>query len=283
MKQNTTATNAAPAPTIWDRGLVGNPPRVFDGDKDESTAFLRDFRIYRMLNENVREMKLPYYRVLLALGYIRGSKSKKWVDDWVDKQLTALKSKMTGDMASAATDEQLWDDFVSSFESAFTNTTAKYDAMIKLRTLKMEERDLDTYIGMFEHLASKAGFGLNSIGTANMFVEGLPKGLKVAILGRVDDIPRTYAEWVTTAQRVHQQRARKRAELAQQGRKQSVVALASPRSGTDTSGTCTPDSMDDDDRMGAALTEEQKMRYRDEGRCFRCGTRGHVSRTCPEK
>jgi hypothetical protein len=232
MKQKPTATNAAPEPTIWDRGLVGNPPRGFDGDKDESTAFMRDFRIYRMLNENVREMKLPYYRVLLALGYIRGSKSKKWVDDWVDKQLTTLKNKMTGDMANAATDEQLWDDFVSSFESDFTNKTAKYDAMIRLNNLKMAERDLDAYIGMFEHLVSKAGFGLESVGTADMFVEGLAKGLKGDILRRVEDIPRTYAEWVTTAQRVHQQQAWKRAE--QQGRKQSVVALASPRSGSHT-------------------------------------------------
>jgi len=79
IEETTKAINAVPP--VWDSGLVGNPPRIFDGDRDESTAFLREFRIYHMLNKDTREMKLPYYRVLLALGYIRGSKSRIWVGD----------------------------------------------------------------------------------------------------------------------------------------------------------------------------------------------------------
>jgi hypothetical protein len=38
----------------------------------------------------------------------------------------------------------------------------------------MEGQDLDTYIAMFEHLASKAGYDLGSMGPTSMFLEGLP-------------------------------------------------------------------------------------------------------------
>jgi len=93
-------------------------------------------------------------------------------------------------MSTVATDEQLWDDFVSAFERAFTSTTAKYDTMVQLRALEMEGQDLNTYIAMFEHLASKAGYGLNSMEASCMFLEGLPKGLKIDIVDREDDIPR---------------------------------------------------------------------------------------------
>jgi hypothetical protein len=122
IEEITTAIDAVPP--VWDRGLVGNPPRIFDGDKDESAAFLREFRIYQMLNKDTREMELPYCRVLLALGYIRGSKSRIWVGDWVDKQLLALTNRVPGEMSVNATDEQLWDDFVSAFERAFTSTNS---------------------------------------------------------------------------------------------------------------------------------------------------------------
>jgi hypothetical protein len=192
IEETTTAINALPP--VWARRLVGNPPRIFDGDRDESAAFLREFRIYQMLNKDTREMELPYYRVLLALGYIRGCKSRIWVGDWVDKQLTALTNKVTGEMSTVATDEQLWDDFVSAFERAFTSTTAKYDTMIQLRALEMEGQDLDTYMAVFEHLASKAGYDLNTTGASSMFLEGLPKGLKIDIVDRRDDIPSTYSE-----------------------------------------------------------------------------------------
>ena len=45
-----------------------------------------------------------------------------------------------------------------------------------------------------------------------------------------------------------------------------------------------PDAMDTSaGAIRKATTEEEKQRYLQEGRCFFCGIRGHLSRTCPKK
>lgn len=37
------------------------------------------------------------------------------------------------------------------------------------------------------------------------------------------------------------------------------------------------------DKKGPAKTDEQKDEYAKEGRCFRCGAKGHLANKCPEK
>lgn len=65
---------------------------------------------------------------------------------------------------------------------------------------------------------------------------------------------------MTAAQEVHQHR---------------VHVLALVLGGANTATTI--------DRIRTALTEEQKRQYLDEGCGFHCGSRGHISRACPEK
>ncbi|KAH9080258.1 hypothetical protein EDB83DRAFT_2310543 [Lactarius deliciosus] len=57
--------------------LSGNAPRIFDGMRDKSKTFIREFDLYRGMNKDAKIMKSPYQHVFLALSFIRGP---NWID-----------------------------------------------------------------------------------------------------------------------------------------------------------------------------------------------------------
>jgi hypothetical protein len=69
--------------------LQGTAPTIFTGECPLSETFMRDFKIYKIMNPLADVMKQPYVRVATALSLIRGPK----VDDWVDEQLKELEQK----------------------------------------------------------------------------------------------------------------------------------------------------------------------------------------------
>jgi hypothetical protein len=65
----TGGTSVAP-PQTNHGGLKGVPPALFMGDWTKSDLFLKEFKQWKMLNNDMPEMASPYKRVLMALGYI---------------------------------------------------------------------------------------------------------------------------------------------------------------------------------------------------------------------
>jgi hypothetical protein len=57
--------------------LQGTAPTIFTGERSLSKTFMRDFKIYKIMNPLADVMKQPYARVATALSLIRGPK----VDD----------------------------------------------------------------------------------------------------------------------------------------------------------------------------------------------------------
>jgi hypothetical protein len=70
--------------------LQGTAPTIFAGDRSLSNTFMRDFKIYKIMNPLTDVMKQPYAWVTTALSLIRGPK----VDDWVNEQLNNLEVKV---------------------------------------------------------------------------------------------------------------------------------------------------------------------------------------------
>jgi hypothetical protein len=70
--------------------LQGTAPTIFTGERALSETFMRDFKIYKIMNPLANIMRQPYARVATALSLIRGPK----VDDWVDEQLKELEQKI---------------------------------------------------------------------------------------------------------------------------------------------------------------------------------------------
>ncbi|KAI0245539.1 hypothetical protein BJV78DRAFT_1287596 [Lactifluus subvellereus] len=134
--------------------MKGNAPAIFDGDRSKSAKFLKEFKLYRILNGKSDNITIPYNRVALAIGYIRGPK----VDNWTDTQTTLLEDRTTRAVNRIQkTDEALWASFVQDFTNAFTDTAKEQNTFNKLVNLRMQENDVDGFITTFNHLVLAAG------------------------------------------------------------------------------------------------------------------------------
>jgi Retrotransposon gag protein len=146
--------------------LQGTTPTIFTGECSLSKTFMRDFKIYKIMNPLADVMKQPYAHITTALSLIRGPK----VDDWVDEQLNDLEQKIC---TTPRSDKTLWTEFEAAFTSAFMDTAKKEDAYQKLKHLKMKDKLVNDYITAFNSLAMKAGWELDNAGTIDTFHSGL--------------------------------------------------------------------------------------------------------------
>jgi Retrotransposon gag protein len=172
--------------------LQGTAPTIFTGEHSLSETFMRDFKIYKIMNPLADVMKLLYARVATALSLIQGPK----VDDWVDEQLKELEQKVR---TMPRNDEMLWTDFEATFTSAFTDTAKKEDAYQKLKHLKMKDELVNDYITTFNSLAAKAGWELSNASTIDAFCSRLWPGMLNAIMNQ-DIWPDTMPQWQQAVQ-----------------------------------------------------------------------------------
>jgi len=59
--------------------LEGTPPTQFEGDRGKAQDFLKEFQLYRNINNEAKSMVEPFKRVSITLTRIRGP----LVNDWV--------------------------------------------------------------------------------------------------------------------------------------------------------------------------------------------------------
>jgi Retrotransposon gag protein len=259
--------------------LQGTAPTIFTSERSLSETFMRDFKIYKIMNPLADIMKQPYARVTTALSLICGPK----VDDWVDEQLKELEQKAR---TISRSDETLWTDFEAAFATAFTDTAKKEDAYQKLKHLKMKDELVDDYITAFNSLAAKAGWELNNAGTIDAFRSGLRPGTLNAIMNR-DVWPETMAQWQQAAWDEMRKYPAKKAILSfhlQMGNQGSLGTRNQwqrhfgQRGQGGGSSSCDPNAMDVDTiSTRNPLSEEEKKRLMAEGRCFFCKQQGHMS------
>ncbi len=148
--------------------LGGNPPKEFHGDREESKAFLLNFRLYRGMNTHVEQLAIPYQRSMTFLSYIRGP----LVNDWVEEQAQWLVDQVMGGVPH--TEENLWAMIETRFHQAYMDTVEKQKAQHSIRELKMKGDDLDGFIAQFTTTARKAGYDLDGEATLDIFQRALP-------------------------------------------------------------------------------------------------------------
>jgi hypothetical protein len=288
----TTATAVPPTPS--NGGLRGVPPTVFDGTRSRADEFWAQFRRYKLVNRNHDSMTKPFDRVLTALTYVRGP----MINDWVNAQEQALtdRTDVTKPGWVRETSEDLWTEFETAFNDAWTDTSKKQNAYDQLMKLTMNGWDVDTYVATFDRLALAAGWALNAEGTIVRFREGLNKMVHSKCLDR-DRIPRTMDEWKAGA-RTEVARAKEKynAGLTNSQRrfnqKPRDFGTASPGQTQQRNQTHSSNSGIVPMEVDAAtitpttsfkkLTPEERALLAKEGRCFRCRLQGHMARDCPK-
>jgi hypothetical protein len=265
--------------------LRGDPPAAFTGDRDKSDDFLREFDMYRSLNELHELMTVPYFRAMLALSYMKGPR----VSDWVRDQINELREKTTRQVNPIdRTDNALWNDFEAAFTRTYTDTAAQQTAYHKLQKCKMKGDDLDTYIATFQHLAIKAGFARDAAATVDKFARGLNSKLLSDIFDKEAVVPTTFDGWVDAARRQLQKTAYKQAMMRPDQKwfqfqpQHQGNGRHHKRHPNDES---VPMDVDDDTytRIYKAYSDSDKKKHRAEGRCYECSQQGHMAKHCPNR
>jgi hypothetical protein len=160
-------------------------------------------------------MKEPLTQILMVLFFIKGEKVKNWVRG----QMVAIDKKtIASGRDSDPSNERLWMEFMKDFDRAFMDTTQAQDALTKLKTLKMTEDDLDSYMATHESLVLCARWDLNGDGAAESFHHRLKDGLHISIIKNHTAVPRTLEEWKQAAITEHSSYTLIKASMLVRGR-----------------------------------------------------------------
>jgi len=137
-------------------------------------------------------MRSPYLRTMLVLTLIKGP----LVDNWASDQVQALKEKVTQTINLISQDQEvLWTNFVTAFDSNYTDVTKKQQALSMLYQLHMQKDHFDDYVATFKHYAKQAEFNLIHLATIQLFAMGIKNKLqdaKFQWIGGQPLMPQTY-------------------------------------------------------------------------------------------
>src|SRR6202453_5030941 len=195
--------NLAPLPGIGaPRGsdkLIGNPPTIFNGDKNKSEEFSTQWQLYEGVNMTNNQMRVPFQRAMLFLTYLQGPLVNEWVkamSAWLRNQITHNHIRLE--------DEWLWESTMQAFNRQFADVLEQEKAKALLRRgFRMEGGELDAYISKFEQTVRHAGLNQDDPLVLDKFTDGLPTKMYEDIY--THKRPHTYEQWRQEA--IQQQKA----------------------------------------------------------------------------
>src|SRR5487761_1571354 len=164
----------APVLPAADIQIMGTPPCLFTGKREESEEWLDKLRHYYRANAGVPGFKSPICKVALALTFMDGPDVAEWTRS-VGAFIDTL-NPQTQDYPA------VWTTFCNQFLEQFADSQRQQRARNELEGLKMTYPGIDDYISKFESLARLAGYALGNQETINMFIKGLSLGVAEDVL-----------------------------------------------------------------------------------------------------
>ncbi|KAH9457684.1 hypothetical protein Pst134EB_010004 [Puccinia striiformis f. sp. tritici] len=189
----------------------------------------------------------------------RGEKAEAWV-----RQVRALAwSQQFSDKLFLNEEVKYQEDFAVAFTAMYFDSEKKPKAEAALRKLK-QTKSVSDYTHQFNIHANYAGWEVGTL--ISQYRQGLKSNVRLALL-----ISRT--EFTTLAEISN-------LSLKIDNELNGTEAHATPS--TSTTPAVDPNAMDLS-AINGRLSDAEKARMMKAGLCFRCWTRGHLARDCPEK
>ena len=273
--------NAADPGALSDK-MIGKEPEIFTGDRDKVEEFMTSWSVYQGINKQTRVMNNPMSQTMLFFGYLRGPKMHLWI-----KKISAQLDRhlRTG---GRDTDEWIWETMINDFAQNFQDVMSRERAKKKLFELKMERGELDKYTSQFQQLAELAGYHELTGMICRKYFQGLPQGLQESMLAFEPTCHyQTLEDWIEGAIRQHSKYLTYQAYFGGQKKFNPRNPNQRPTRQQWQQGFAkNPNAMDltpGRTRARAALTNDERATLRQEGKCFKCRKKGHMSRDCPDR
>ena len=177
---------------------------------------------------------------------------------------------------------------INDFAQNFQDVMSRERAEKKLFELRMEKGELDKYMSQFQQLAELAGYYEQMGMICYRYFQGLPKGLQESMIAFEPTCHyQNLDDWIEGAIHQHSKYLTYQSYFGGQKnfnpkgpnqwptRQQWQQGFARNSNAMDT----TPGHT----RARAALTDDERATLRQEGKCFKCCKKGHMSWDCPDR
>jgi len=157
-----------------------NPPKVFDGNRDNFIPFIQDAQVYLSLND--KSYNTDQKKIIYVLSFMNEGTAKTWKEAFLDGVFNNINQ-----------DYGKFNDFLLNIKGAFSTADSEGEARSQLRQLKQGKGTADEYISQFRILA-----GRSKISDDKALIEYFMEGIHTSILSKIfalDKIPTTIREW----------------------------------------------------------------------------------------
>ena len=237
---------------------LGQPP-AFDGTPEKARGWFNNVQLYLLVNKEIYnddDRKIAY-----ALSFMREGSAALW-------SLTETEAALKRNPPNFGT----WQDFLNKFSASFILENTKDQAIAWMTTAKVDKKTpLMDYISQFKNNAALSEITNEDV-LINFYSRGIPSFLMKKIYG-MDTVPTTIEKWYQATLRF-QHVWEKTQEIA---KGKTNPFYQNHHRNDNSHKKKDPDAMDVD---AVRLSEQERKKYLEERRCYRCGKQGHIAQGC---
>ena len=136
-------------------------------------SFIDCLKAYFHLNHHVPAFRSYITRIALTLMLIQGPLVQEWA---------RTIGELLDQTNEVSDDRDLWNQFLTQFNSTFVDSQEDQRARNQLETFKMMWPLIDQYTMEFEKLCHEAGYQSGSAETVQLYIKGLPTSVTKDVL-----------------------------------------------------------------------------------------------------